>query len=254
MTVIYEHPLTEHAKLLNKIEVTYSKIKSLLNTRNGLFFSDIMFLIIELDELVSGQEIRIDIQKLLNKKKNFLVGLTSNPEVNYELLEKTLEELEEAEKRLRCIDVPPGNNLQNDDLIQSIKCKYNLKGSLFNFELPHLNYWAHRDQKNQLDRIESWLEDLIPIVKTAELILQISRKSGVRTICTAEYGFYQYVNERQTNLDLIQIKVNPDLTQFPEITGNKHRVLIRFLEENRSRKKPLQTENSINFDLVLITL
>ena len=38
MTVIYEHPLTEHAKLLYKIEVTYSKIKSLLNTRNGLFF------------------------------------------------------------------------------------------------------------------------------------------------------------------------------------------------------------------------
>ena len=145
------------------------------------------------------------------------MGLTSNPEVNYELLEKTLEELEEAEKRLRCVDVPPGNNLQNDDLIQSIKCKYHLKGSLLNFELPHLNYWAHRDQKHQLDRIESWLENLIPIVKTAELILQISRKSGLKTICTAEYGFYQYVNQRQTNLDLIQIKVN---SKFNTISRN----------------------------------
>ena len=254
MTVIYEHPLTEHAKLLNKIEVTYSKIKSLLNTRNGLFFANIMFLIIELEELVSGQDIRIDIQKLLNKKKNFLVGLASNPKVNYELLEKTLQELEEADKRLRSVDVPPGNNLQNDHLIQSINCKYNLRGSLFNFELPHLNYWAHRDQKHQLDRIESWLEDLIPIVKTAELILQISRKSGIKTICTAEHGFYQHVNEKQTNLDLMQIKINPNLREFPEITGNKHRVLIRFLEENRSGIKPIQTENSVKFDLVLITL
>jgi len=254
MSVIYEHPITEHAKLLKKIEVTYLKIENLIKTQNRYFFANILFLIIELEALVSGQEVRKDIQKILNKKKQSLVRLTSNPEVNYGLLERTLEELEEASKRLRYLDVPPGSNLQNDHFIKSIKCKYNLRGPLHNFELPHLNYWAHKDPKIQLDRINFWLEDLIPIVKTAELILQISRKSGIKTICTAECGFYQYVNEKQTSLDLMQIKVEPNLREFPEITGNKHKFLIRFLEEKSTHLKPLQATKSITFELFFITL
>ena len=254
MTVIYEHPITEHAKWLKKIEVTYSKIESLIKSRKQHVFANIIFLIIELETLVSGQENRIDIQKVLNKKKNFLVSLTSNPEVNYEILEKTLEELEEADKRLRYLEVPPGNNLQKDHFIQSIKCKYNIKGPLYDFELPHLNYWGHKETELQLDRIEFWLEDLIPIVKTAELILRISRKSGQKNICTAEFGFYQYVNEKQTNLDLMQIKVHPNLQEFPEITGNKHKFLIRFLEEKSTQLKPQLATKSIMFELLLITL
>ena len=254
MTVIYEHPVTEHAKLLKKIEKTYLKIESLIKERKKHSFANILFLIIELETLVSGQESRIDIQRVLNKKKNFLVSLTSSPEVNHEILEKTLEELEETDKRLRYLEVPPGSNLQKDHFIQSIKSKYNLRGPPYNFELPHLNYWAHRDLENQLDRIKFWLEDLIPIVKTAELILRISRQSGRKTICKAECGFYQYMNEKQTNLDLMQIKVHPNLRAFPEITGNKHKFLIRFLEEKGSQLKPLQATKSITFELVLIAL
>ena len=254
MAIIYEHPVTEQAKVLNKIEVTYLKIESLIRARKKHFFANIIFLIIELETLISGQEFRIDIQKVLNKKKNFLVSLISNPEVNYEILEKTLEELEETDKRLRYLEVPPGSNLQKDHFVQSIKSKYNLKGAAYNFELTHLNYWAHRDLEMQLDRIEFWLEDLIPIVKTAELILRISRKSGPKSICTAECGFYQYINERQTNLDLMQIRVHPSLREFPEITGNKHKFLIRFLEENGSQLKPLQATKPITFELVLMTL
>ena len=254
MTVIYEHPITEHAKWLKRIEVTYSKIENLIKSRRQHVFANIIFLMIELETLVSGQENRTDIQKILNKKKSFLVSLSSNPDVNYEILEKTLEELEEADKRLRCLEVPPGNNLQKDHFIQLIKFKYNIKGPLYDFELPHLNYWIHQELELQLDRIEFWLEDLIPIVKAAELILRISRKSGQKTICTAENGFYQYVNEKQTNLDLMQIKVHPNLLEFPEITGNKHKFLIRFLEEKNTQVKPQQATKSIKFELFLITL
>ena len=254
MTVVYEHPVTGHAKLLNKIEMTYLKIESLINGRKKHFFANILFLIIELETLVNGQEFRIELQKVLNKKKNFLVSLTSNPEVNYEILEKTLEELEETDSRLAYLEVPPGNNLQKDHFIQSIKSKYNLRGEPYNFELPHLNYWAHRDLEIQLDRIKFWLEDLIPIVKTAQLILRISRKSGQKTICKAECGFYQYLNEKHTSLDLMQIKVHPKQRAFPEITGNRHKFLIRFLEERGSQLKPLQVMESITFELVLITL
>ena len=71
MTVIYEHPITEHAKWLKKVEVTYSKIESLIKSRKQHVFANIIFLIIELETLVSGQENRIDIQKVLNKKRNF---------------------------------------------------------------------------------------------------------------------------------------------------------------------------------------
>ena len=70
MSVIYEHPITEHAKLLKKIEVTYLKIENLIKTQNRYFFANILFLIIELEALVSGQEVRKDIQKILNKKSN----------------------------------------------------------------------------------------------------------------------------------------------------------------------------------------
>ena len=49
MTVIYEHPITEHAKWLKRIEVTYSKIENLIKSRRQHVFANIIFLIIELE-------------------------------------------------------------------------------------------------------------------------------------------------------------------------------------------------------------
>ena len=48
MTVIYEHPVTEHAKLLKKIEKTYLKIESLIKERKKHSFANILFLLIGL--------------------------------------------------------------------------------------------------------------------------------------------------------------------------------------------------------------
>ena len=71
MTVIYEHPITEHAKWLKRIEVTYSKIENLIKSRRQHVFANIIFLIIELETLVSGQENRTDILKILNECQTY---------------------------------------------------------------------------------------------------------------------------------------------------------------------------------------
>ena len=42
MTVIYEHPITEHAKWLKRIEVTYSKIENLIKNGEKIFMKCIM--------------------------------------------------------------------------------------------------------------------------------------------------------------------------------------------------------------------
>ena len=94
----------------------------------------------------------------------------------------------------------------------------------------------------------------MPMIKTVELILQLSRDSGVEAICSADNGFYQYENDRQATLDLIRVTVKPSLQAFPEITGNKHKFLVRFLEEKGIRSKPLQATHCITFELILITL
>ena len=53
------------------------------------------------------------------------------------------------------------------------------------------------------------------------------------------------MNEKQTNLDLMQIKVHPNLLEFPEITGNKHKFLIRFF---RRKKHPGKAAASYEID------
>ena len=254
MTIAYEHALTEHTRLLIKLEALYSEIEELLEKKQKYFAAKSLFLLIELSDLTGSQDLKFDLMRHLNKSDKSLRSLIKNPGVNDELLATTLIKIDRYKKNIRSLETSPWENFLNDHFVQSVRCKYNIRGTLHAFEIPQLNFWVHQSELFQFERIQYWLEAFMPIARTVKLILKIARDSATLSQCSASGGIYEHHDEHHPVVDLIRVLIDSNLEVFPEITGNKHKFLVRFLRGTTIREKPLQTIDSIDFKLGLVAL
>ena len=89
----------------------------------------------------------------------------------------------------------------------------------------------------------------MPIKVSNTIILDSIRKSATPTYENAKSGFYHQQIGTNMPCQLIRVNMDPKSPYYPDINGVKHRFTIRFMEENSSNTKPLQTKNDINFEL-----
>jgi len=254
MNVVYEHPVTEHMRLLIKLEALFIEIEQSLQFKKNDFALNGLFRLIDLSDLVSGQDLRFDLLKNLDKKNISLKHLKHNPDVNLDLLKETLENIERLKKKIHILKKVPDDNFENDELIQAVKRKYSVKGSLYPFELPLLNFWINQNENFHLNKIRDWLEGFMPIYEAVRLILKITRESVPVLPLTADKGIYEQGSDNDSVIDLIRVLLEPNANVFPEISGNKHKFSIRFLKQESSWDKPVQTIDSIRFELALVSL
>ena len=103
MNVVYEHPVTEHMRLLIKLEALFIEIEQSLQFKENDFALNGLFRLIDLSDLVSGQDLRFDLLKNLDKKNISLKHLKHNPDVNLDLLKETLENIERLKKKIHIL-------------------------------------------------------------------------------------------------------------------------------------------------------
>ena len=48
---------------------------------------------------------------------------------------------------------------------------------------------------------------------------------------------------------MIRIVIPRNLKYFPEVSGGKHRVTVRFMEQSETSNRPEQTGNDVEFEL-----
>ena len=75
------------------------------------------------------------------------------------------------------------------------------------------------------------------------------RNSTTPVIENAESGFYQQPIESKLPCQLIRVFLPEDCSYFPEISGGKHRFTIRFMEQSSTSARPVQTKNTVEFEL-----
>ncbi|MEW8276133.1 MAG: cell division protein ZapD, partial [Candidatus Thiodiazotropha taylori] len=98
------------------------------------------------------------------------------------------------------------------------------------------------------DQMSEWMHELHPVREAVVLLLNLVRGSNLPSEEMAQQGFFQKSLEPSSPAQLVRVGLPRHTNVFTEISGNKHRFSIRFLE-SIDTGKPTQSKQDIPFQL-----
>ena len=247
--LVYEHPLSERIRTFLRIENLFQRLDNYSGSQDLWDMRLTISLLIDLNDLMKWSDCKTDLTKEMERCRSTLSALEGNPDVDSYKLKKVLSDLNECLETMQDNAYIPGATLEQDELITSIRQKSSVAGGTCNFDLPAYHHWLNKPVRARQQCLREWQEDLLNIRKGTNLVLNLIRNNAVASKETAREGFYQQSVESGTKYQLIRIVIPRDLKYFPEVSGGKHRVTVRFMEQSETANRPEQTGNDVEFEL-----
>ncbi len=247
--LVYEHPLSERIRTLLRIENLFHRLDNYSGSQDLWDIRLTISLLVDLNDLIKWSDCKTDLAKEMERCRSILGALEGNPGVDSYKLKQVLSDLNECLETMQDNAYVPGATLEKDELITSIRQKSSVAGGACNFDLPAYHHWLNKPTRIKQQCLREWQEDLLTIKKGTNLVLNLIRNNAIATKETGKEGFFQQSVESGTKYQLIRIVVPRDLKYFPEISGGKHRVTVRFMEQSETANRPEQTGNDVEFEL-----
>ena len=249
----YEYPLNERTRTLLRLESYFSQATHFLHQPSTWDSQVCMSSLIELLNHLDRHDLRGELLKELERHFSRFTRLLQTPAIDHERLTLTLDELTSQIQILHGMSVKAHQDLRAYELLNIIRQRTTLLGTSGSFDIPAYHQWLHQSKNKRVDQLKVWLQSLSPLQEGIDLLLRIIRNSGIFEPKSAESGFYQRSFESQMNCHLVQTRLPKSEVVFPEVSGGKHRLCIRFLSMPSSGR-PKQTDQTVNFDVCFCIL
>ena len=248
-SVTYEHPLHERNRSFMRLEYLFNKVDhfSIRNSNLDLFI--VIQTLIEIMNTLERNDITTDVIKELDRYHVSLSKLLEMPGIDKSTLEITLQALANQLTEMQTNFGKHTKQLRNDELLTLIRQKMTISPNLCSFDVPALYYWSQQNHTNQQQQLRIWLNELEIMKTSIRLIMQLIRDSVSFTKHIANCGFFQTAFKHNAHYQIIRIRLPDNVSVFPEISGNKHRITVRFLQFAATAGRPQQTTEDINFEL-----
>ena len=248
-SITYEQPLNERIRTFLRIEYLFDLAEHHIEQEDMWDCRQAITALLDINDILTRSDIKSELVKELERHAGTLSTLKKNPGVDGERLAQIMEDLSHFLTSLREPTCQPGQTLRQDELISFIRQRASIQGGACNFDLPGYHHWLHQPWVTRRNQLHIWQADLLVIKKSLKLALLMLRNSSNPTTEIAEEGFFQRPMEAGLGCQLIRVKLPEDSPYYPEISGGKHRFSIRFLEQPDTGKRPVQTGNTVEFQL-----
>ena len=247
--VLYEFPLNERMRNFMRLENQFDQI-NYVSHHNAIWDSQAGLLgLIEILNIVDKNDIRNEVIKELERNITILTNFLDAPAVNRARLQETLDELHTQAHAIQTITGKVSRSLREDELLNSIRQRVAVSSNINSFDIPSFYYWLHQAPQTRQQQIQHWLSELKPIENGINLLNRLLRDSSIFEQQTADSGFYQKVLNPQQACQMVRIELPRGANYFPETSGSKHRISIRFLAHATPNQRPSQISDCIDFNM-----
>ncbi len=246
---VYEQPLNERMRTILRLEHLFGAARARINDGSQWDARSAIVHLIEINDLLGRADIKGELIKEIERHMGVFSGLRNNPSVEPGALEEALSSLQPLVYQLKTMSCQPGNVLRHDELINQVKQRAAIPGGMCSFDLPGLHYWLHQAPHTRRAQFLDWLADLEIIESAVNTILQFVRDSTEPQLTIAPKGFFQQQLDQASGYQLVRVMMIPSDALFPEISGGKHRFVIRFLAQNDTAARPQIIEHDVEFEL-----
>ncbi|MCF6280857.1 MAG: cell division protein ZapD [Candidatus Polarisedimenticolaceae bacterium] len=246
--IIYEHPLNERARTFLRLEHLFQQTSYFLEQTDTWDSRAAIRCLLDILSIFSRYELKKEILKELERQAANLERVRVQPGINMEMLSQVLEDLENSTHQIYQLNGQIGQSLRENEFLMAIVQRSSIPGGSCAFDLPQYHFWLSQPHETRKTQLRAWFENFQPVYDAIILLLSLIRGSTRPVQEVAMKGFFQKSLDAQSPAQLIQVIVPHDATYFPEVSGNKHRFNIRFLQA-AGVSRPSQTTEDVSFFL-----
>lgn len=246
--ILYEHPLNERIRNFLRLEHLFLQIDHFRPMADPWSNRAAIDGLLDIINIFSRSDLKTEILKELERHTSNLERIRRQPDVNMQALGQVLDDLEQAIHQVYRLNGQIAQHLRNNDFLTTIMQRSSIPGGNCNFDLPQYHYWLNQSHEVKQSQMSDWLQELNPVREAVVLLLNLVRGSTHPTRELASKGFFQNSLASSTPAQLIRVGLPRGSSLFVEISGNKHRFNIRFLEAVDAGR-PLQTSHNVEFQL-----
>ncbi|MCG7895302.1 MAG: cell division protein ZapD [Candidatus Thiodiazotropha taylori] len=244
----YEHPLNERIRTFLRLEHLFMQVDHFRPLADIWSNRAAIEGLLSIMSVFGRSDLKTEILKELERHVSNLERVRQQPGVNMQALGLVLDDLEQAIHQVYRMDGQIARNLRNNEFLTSIMQRSSIPGGGCNFDLPQYHRWLNQPHEVRQDQMSEWMHELHPVREAVVLLLNLVRGSNLPNEEMAQQGFFQKSLEPSSPAQLVRVGLPRHTNVFTEISGNKHRFSIRFLE-SIDTGKPTQSKQDIPFQL-----
>jgi cell division protein ZapD len=247
---VYEFPLNERVRTWLRLEDLFDKTLFFVRAEDARSHHAALLGIFELVDVTARSELKSELIQELERQKNSLEILRSNPAVDSARLGKVLSEISVALADLHAMSGKIGQHVRDNEWLLGIKGRASMPGGTCSFDLPVYHFWLMEPAARRNADLMQWLGPLLPLKGAAAVVLRILRESGHVSRHVATQGLFQLMlGGRTAHL----LRVALDAPCAPEVSANKYALNIRLLSPD-TVQKPKLCDRDVEFDLTFCNL
>ena len=246
--IVYEHPLNERIRTFLRLEHLFLQIDHFRHLADAWSNRAAIAGLLDTISIFGRSDLKTEILKELERHATNLERVRRQPGVNMQALGQILDDLEQATQQVYRMDGQIAQRLRSNEFLTTIVQRSSIPGGSCNFDLPQYHYWLNQPFEVRQEQMNEWLQDLNAVRGAVILLLNLVRNSTMPTKQLAKKGFFQKSLESSAPAQLVRVGLPRGSPLFVEISGNKHRFSIRFLEAAFTGR-PLQTTQDVEFEI-----
>lgn len=248
-TVCYEQPLNERIRTLLRLEFLFKQVTHGLRGESHWDTRAALQGLFEIMDVTGRTELRTELIKELERYLASLGRLRQTPGVDEAALEAILGEIGAVSTRLRRLDSEAIEAVRQNPFLSAIRQRSGIPGGTCRFDLPALHRWLQAVSEERGRQLEDWTEPFRPIHEGLGLVLRLIRSSAMPDEELALHGFFQKTLDNSAPNQLVRVFLPMEAVVFPEISGGRHRVSIRFMAQPDPGRRPWPTGEDVAFRL-----
>jgi cell division protein ZapD len=250
--ILYEYPFTERVRSLLRLEDLFDKLGYFVGQSHPYCHHAAIMALFEILEVTSRTDLKGELLQELERQRQALQPLRSNPQVAQETLAAVLADIEQAQQSLNATAGKAGQHLRDNEWLTSIRSRAGIPGGTCEFDLPSYHAWLMQGGDARQRDLESWVQPLLRYSNALSIVLRLLRESAHHSTQVAAQGAYQQALQGRSYA-LLQVRVAREAGAIPEISANRYMLWIRFTAADGDLK-PRAVERDVAFDLSLCTL
>ncbi|GAB3627243.1 cell division protein ZapD [Pandoraea terrae] len=250
--ILYEYPLNERIRTLLRLEELFGRFAFFVGQDQPLDHHAALITLFEIADIAGRSDLKADLIKELDRQRQTLQTYRGNPDIATDALEAFIDEVERALSALNQIPGKPGQHLNENEWLSSIRSRSVIPGGTCRFDLPSYYAWRHNVAEQRRQDIDKWVAPLVPLRDAITIVLGLAREAGHASKAMAQQGSYQQMLTGRV-YQLMQVRVATDLRVIPEASANKYMLWVRFTTQDGDLK-PRPVDSDVPFLLTLCNL
>lgn len=247
--IIYEYPLGERYRTLLRLDRLFERLALLEQREAAVDHHFYLLTLFEIVELVTRQDLKGELLKELERYRQTLVPLRDNAAVDQKKLEATISLIHDAFSALSQQSTKIALPVIEHDWLSTLRGRLHIAGGSFEFDMPGYYAWQQQPFVQRQYTLRCWSESLQPLRQAVEVILKVARHASLWETHSLDGGYLQ-IPLSGKNFHLLRVQLPDGELRFPEISGHRLMITIRFMLLDDDFKQR-QSTGAITFELSL---